>query len=120
MSKALEILQRNRDVILLTEIVGWLHDIDKLDERHLGFYNGKRKWPNNKTIQPATAHILRSIFELHFDIVNLLPHEKDRLPKKPQHTLPPQEYAGSLSHVPLELINWFCLLYTSPSPRDRG
>ena len=34
MSEELETLQRNRDLILLTEIVGWLHDIDKLDENH--------------------------------------------------------------------------------------
>lgn len=34
MSEELRILQENRDLILLAEVVGWLHDIDKLDEKH--------------------------------------------------------------------------------------
>jgi len=33
MSEIIEKLKKNRDIILLTEIVGWLHDIGKLDNK---------------------------------------------------------------------------------------
>ena len=98
------ILQESRDLILLTEIIGWLHDIDKLDERFFCLYKNSDKWPDGKKITfGENGHIIRAMIELDLPL-NL----NESSPEHGKHGIDDKyEYFGSIKGLPHDLINFF-------------
>jgi hypothetical protein len=94
------ILEECKELILFTEIIGWLHDIDKLDERFFCLFNNKSTWPDGKKIG-GDGHKVRAMIEL-----NLCP---DRKPSKTvEHGVRDEyEYFGSIKTLPEKLIDFF-------------